>query len=516
MKYKFLAYIPVMATALLSFSACSESFLDRETDGSYITPDQLEESAKWNPNALLGDLNGVTTSLIRWQAGGSTSQSDFGQKSVDISTDIMSHDMVMSRGSNYGYFRQEAQGTATNKNFTSSNWYFYYKVVDACNFTFTTLGSDTQIPEDASKKLYFAQAKTARAFAYSNLVNLFTGDYATYKNKKVLPIYREQSTTYKAPQTTENVYKLIFEDLDSAIVAFNDAAEAGYTSTIDQPSLAVAYTLKAYAYLQMGDNANAKANADLAIGAAQGAGKTILPKSDLNYGFNTVNNNDWLWGVDVTADNTGGLCTFWGMMDLYTYSYTAAGDFKVINSDLFNQIPESDARRGWFTNSPYYVAWQGSPLALLPTGKFHSDRSSSIMGDRSWESDIHFMRIEECYLIAAEAEAREGHTASAATYLKAILDNRDETTAASLASMTNDQLLDEIFFNWRVEMWGEGKSLQTFKRFKKNMTCPANDSKYGVGTDGNARVINYDSKEVIFAIPNQELQYNPAMKDADQ
>ena len=82
--------------------------------------------------------------------------------------------------------------------------------------------------------------------------------------------------------------------------------------------------------------------------------------------------------------------------------------------------------------------------------------------------------------------------------------------------MTNDQLLNEIFFNWRVEMWGEGKSLQTFKRFKKDMTCPANDSKYGVGADGNARVINYDSKEVIFAIPNQELQYNPAMKDADQ
>lgn len=54
MKYKFLAYIPVMAAALLSFSACSDSFLDRETDGSFITPDQLEESAKWNPKVLLG------------------------------------------------------------------------------------------------------------------------------------------------------------------------------------------------------------------------------------------------------------------------------------------------------------------------------------------------------------------------------------------------------------------------------------------------------------------------------
>ena len=48
------------------------------------------------------------------------------------------------------------------------------------------------------------------------------------------------------------------------------------------------------------------------------------------------------------------------------------------------------------------------------------------------------------------------------------------------------------------------------------MTCPANDPKYGIGADGSARVINYDSKEVVFAIPNQELQYNSNMKDADQ
>ena len=82
-----------MAAALLSFSACSDSFLDRETDGSFITPDQLEESAKWNPKVLLGQTQGITTSLIRWQAGGTDSQSDFGQKSVDISTDLMSHDM---------------------------------------------------------------------------------------------------------------------------------------------------------------------------------------------------------------------------------------------------------------------------------------------------------------------------------------------------------------------------------------------------------------------------------------
>lgn len=507
MKYKFLAYIPAVAAALLSLSSCSEGFLDNDTDGVYITPDQLTKASKWNPKVLLGQTQGVTTSLVRWQAGGTTSQSDFGQKSVDIATDIIAHDMVFSRKSTYGYYRAEAQGRATDKSATGSTWYTYYKVIDACNFTFGTLGSDEVEPEDADNKLYFAEAKAARAFAYYNLLTLFTGDYAEYKSKKVLPVYRGQSGTYHAPQPTSDVYQQVLTDCDQAIAAFEGAKAAGLTPSIDQPSEAVAYTIKAYSYLQMGEYAKAKEAADQAIATS---GKQILPKDDLYYGFNTVNNDNWMWGVDITADNTGALCTFWGMMDLYTYSYVYAGDFKVINYDLFQQIPETDGRRDWFTGNPYYVAWDGSPTALLPTGKFHSDRSTTIAGDRSWESDIHFMRVEECYLIAAEAEARQGNLSSACTYLKAILDNRDEAKAETLSGMNQEQLLDEIFFNWRVEMWGEGKSLSTFKRFHKDITCPANDGYSEQGT------ISWNSPKLVFQIPDDELQYNPSMKDADQ
>lgn len=514
MKLKFLTYIPVMAAALVSFSSCSEDFLDREPDGNFITPSQIEKSAAWNPKILLGETQGITTSLIRWQAGGSTDQHDFGQKSIDIATDLISHDMVFSQGCSYGFFRNEAQGTAigTYGNRTSTAWFTYFKVIDACNFSFTTVGSDEVEPTDAQNKLYFAQAKAARAYAYLQLETLYAGNYETDKDKKVLPIYREQSDTYHAPETNEKVYEQILFDLDGAIAAFKNAADAGVTgTTLDQPSIAVAYTLKAYAYLQMGEYARAKANADLAI---ETSGKSILPENKLNFGFNTINNDDWMWGVDITADNTGGLCTFWGMMDLYTYSYVAAGDWKVINSDLFNEIPETDARRNWFTTSPYYKRYQGTaaePLCLMPTGKFHSAISSTIMGDRSWESDIHFMRIEECYLIAAEAEARQDNLSSACTYLKAILDNRDEAKAQAISSMNKAQLLDELFYEWRVEMWGEGKSLMTFKRFKKDIETSAENDYFN--EQGH---IPYDSDKIIFKIPNYELQYNPLMKDADQ
>lgn len=514
MKFKFLAYMPVMAAALVSFASCSEDFLNRETDGGYKTPEQMEKAAQWNPKILLGETQGVTTSLTRWTAGGSSSQGDFGQKSIDIATDIISHDMVMSRGSNYGYFADEAEGTAIGRkgDRTSTTWYTYYRVIDACNLTFKTVGSDEDEPTNAQNRLYFAQAKTARAYAYLQLETLYAGDYQTDKDKKVLPIYRAQSDESAAPQTNAKVYEQIHFDLDGAIAAFKSANEAGAVSkTLDQPTIAVAYTLKAYAYLQTGNYAEAKTYADLAI---QTSGKTILSGENLYFGFNTVNNNNWMWGLEVTADNTAALPTFWGMMDIYTYSYAAAGDFKVINSDLFNQIPETDARRAWFTESPYYNAYVGKPAAilfLLPSGKFYSDRSHEIMGDMSWESDIHFMRIEECYLIAAEAEARQGNLTSACTYLKAILDNRDEVKAAAISSMNQQQLLDEIFFEWRVEMWGEGKSLMTFKRFKKNIETTADNDYFN-----EQGTIPYNSDKLIFKIPNQEFQYNPNMKYADQ
>ena len=505
MKYKFLAYIPIMATALVSFSSCSEDFLNREPDGNYITPDQIEKSAKWNPKTLLGDNLGITTSLIRSQAGGTTDHHDFGQKSIDIATDLITHDMVYSQGCNYGWFSSEAIGNAVTRtgSRTKTTWYTYYRVIKACNNTFGTLGSDEKEPEEAEDKLYFAQAKTARAYTYLQLEILYAGNYETDKEKKVIPIYREQSDTYQAPQTNAKVYEQILFDLDGAIQAFQNAEAQGVTyNSIDQPSIAVAYTLKAYAYLQMGEYAQAKVNADLAI---ETSGKTILSQSNLNFGFNTINNNDWMWGVDITAESTGALATFWGMMDIFTFSYASVGDYKVINSDLYNQMPETDARRYWFytdSESKYY---------LLPTGKFHSDRSSSIMGDNSWESDIHFMRVEECYLIAAEAETRLNHLSSACTYLKAILDNRDEDKAEKIFNMSQEELLNELFFEWRVEMWGEGKSLMTFKRFKKNATLSADNDYYK-----DQGTIDYDSPKFIFRIPNQELQYNPSMKDADQ
>lgn len=75
------------------------------------------------------------------------------------------------------------------------------------------------------------------------------------------------------------------------------------------------------------------------------------------------------------------------------------------------------------------------------------------MGDRTWTNDIVYMRVEEMYLINAEANARANHLPEAKAALKALLEQRDQATAAEVDNMNADQLLENIYYNWRVEMW---------------------------------------------------------------
>lgn len=507
MKKKYLSLLPAAVAAIFSLSSCSDSFLDREPEGYYIQESQMQDAVKWNTKVLLGEVQSISTQLFRWKAGGTSSQGDFGQKSIDIATDIMSHDCVFYGQSYYGYFESEAQLINTIETSTSSDWYYYYKVINASNFVFGSIGSDEVMPENNQNKVYYGIAKTVRAYAYYNLLTMFGGTYEHSKNLAFIPVYRTQSETAAAPCTGDSVVRQIIFDCEGAIAAYEAAmndpdGDVATVTGIDQPDEDVAYTILAYTYLYTGEWAKAQAAAEKALEVA--SNKSVLAEKDLYNGFNSVDtySDNWMWGYDITADNTGALCTFWGMVDYYTYSYQYAGDYKVINYDLYNQIPETDGRKSWFPlmSSRY-------PDLLMPIGKFHSAISSKAGGDRKWESDIHFMRYEEPVLIAAEAAARAGDLASARAHLHTLVNNRDSVKAETIDAMGQQELLDEILYNWRVEFFLEGKSLQTLKRFGATIT-PADNDGYA---DALGTGISANDPTFIWAVPRTEKQYNPYM-----
>ncbi|MDO4930949.1 MAG: RagB/SusD family nutrient uptake outer membrane protein [Bacteroidales bacterium] len=419
----------------------------------------------------------------------------------------MTGDMVFSRAYSFGWFGADARltnATQTSRR-TKITWTYYYNVINACNLIIDTAGGTDSEPDNATNKLYFAVAKTVRAHSYFNLVTLFAHNYAEAKDKKALPIYDTQSDTYAAPQTVDSVYNFILHDLDGAITAYTNALnESVEPSDISMPDISVAYTVQAYVYLQKGDYAQAEAAAAKAISSSK---KTMLSGDGLVWGFNTISNDNWMWGIDITGSTTGEVAGFWSMIDYFTYGYQSIGDYKVANSDLFNAIPTTDGRRKWFT---YFG--DTDMTRLMPANKFY-DADRVPMGDADWTNDVHFMRIEEPYMIAAEAAARQNDLTTACQYLGAMLSGRDTEKAAAITGMTQDELLEEIYFNWRLEFWGEGKSLLTLKRFEKSMTRPENDY-YKSLTAGGA--IPYNDALLKFAIPQKERQNNPLLSTVEE
>ena len=508
-------------TAAVVTTSCADSFLDREPDGYYATKDQIAEAAKWNPSTMLGTMNGVNTKLTQWRAGGSSNQDDFGQKSVDIATDLMSADMVFSRGCNYGWFRNDARllNAYSTANRTAIIWNTYYRIIFAANKSLELLGAEE--PENPEQKMYWAAAKTARAFAYYNLVINYARSYDQSKDMKILPLITSLVSEPQAPAKVSEIYDFILSELDEAYIAYANAANEGYVfSTIDMPNFDVNQIIKAYTLIYRGLPADGQdkplSDYQMAYNAATKAitlatninGKSILPAAQLYDGFNSVDNVSWLWGIDIDNLSTGGLCTFWGMMDYYTYSYAAAGDVKSISAELFNEIPDSDGRKSWFG---FYSGanFVQVPSLLLPVNKFY-DSGRVPMGDRNWRNDIHFFRIEEAYLLAAEAAVRMGDKDKAIDALMPLLAERDANKMMTLPTLSLEQLMDEIYFNWRVELWGEGKSLQTARRFKKTIERPSNDY-YGEPIGPKS----YNDKSFYFSIPRYDLENNPLMVDAD-
>ncbi|MDD4515471.1 hypothetical protein [Massilibacteroides sp.] len=91
-------YIYILGIGVASFSLtnCSDSVLNESPNG-YISPEQLEKNAVWNPNILLGQSAGIVATTFSMGSGGSTTDhDDFGQKSVDLVTDIMVRDIAVA------------------------------------------------------------------------------------------------------------------------------------------------------------------------------------------------------------------------------------------------------------------------------------------------------------------------------------------------------------------------------------------------------------------------------------
>jgi hypothetical protein len=334
------------------------------------------------------------------------------------------------------------------------------------------------------------QAKALRAYAYFYLTQLYTREYNA--TQMVLPIYTDPAQQAQPKSSSADVYALIVDDLQDAITFMSDFNRTTKTE-INQY---VAKGLLAYAYGAMGNNEGVYTLTNDII-ANGGFPLTTSAQSSFpgaGSGFNDVNTPSWMWGVDLTTNQGLDLISWWGQMDFYTYSYQWAGDAKSIDRTLFNSIPTTDIRRSQFS------ATSGRPL-----GKFF-DPGRTAGGQRVITTDYIYMRVDEFYLLNAEAAAKTGRETEAKARLTELLTLRN-SNIAYVAALTGQALKDEIYKQTKIELWGEGKSYLAMKRNQATINRGVNHL-FQAGV-----AVPYNDVKLLFKIPQAELLNNPSITE---
>lgn len=472
---------------------CSKEFLDPERNTSNLTAEDLSNYSDVNPALVEGTLEGIASFMIQDFGVTGSRHYDFGQKGVDIWSDMVSGDMALS-ASAYGWYNATSNLVCTVDFTREENkiiWEYYYRIVSLANTVIQTSGGNNAQPTTDGGKKVLGQAKASRAYAYWYLAQLFQKSYDPAQ--PILPYYDgETINTAKVPAS--QIYDLIISDLTDAIDLLD-----GYVrpdkSKIDQ---SVAQGLLAYVYAGMGNYADAKTMADAVIAAGYPlttTGQLAFPGS--GSGFNNVNTGSWVWGFDLTEELGHQLIDWWGQMDCFTYSYAWAGDHKSIDDALYAQIASDDVRKSQFGTGTG---------ALQPIGKFF-DPNRTIGGQYIITTDLIFMRSEEFHLLSAECAARLGNDAAAKATMINLLDNRMADAAAVVNPLSGSALQDFIYQQTRIELWGEGKTYYAMKRNEATVTRGSNH----VFRAGES--FAYDSDEMSFQIPQSEINNNPSITD---
>lgn len=473
--------IYILSISCLFQIGCSDDFLETEPS-EQLSLEQIAEGAKTNPDIVAGTITGLYALMYLPGTGGlENNDDDFGQKGVDIWSDMLSGD-IAHQSTVFEWYRDFSALQSTTDFTADENfqvWRYYYRIIRSTNSVIASLGGNDATPELTENKHFMGQAKAMRAYCYFYLSQLYADSYDPAK--EILPLYITPTIIAQAKAKTSDIFAQIIGDLEDSISLLDDFNR----QFKNEINVSVAKSLLAYTYAAMGEYSKTKTLTQEVIETGE---FTIMDEASMTGGFNDINTLGWMWGIDLTPEMNLSLATWWAQMDVFTFGYQSSGNEKAIDNNLFDLIPDDDVRKNQFDED------------LLPSNKFY-DPAREWDGQRPVVTDYLYMRISEIYLLNAEAAAKENMEMDAKTSLRAVISQR-VPDASYIDNLTGQALLDEIYLQTRIELWGEGKSYLALKRNKGTVTRGPNHLTF-VGEE-----INYDDDRLSLEIPQSEIQNN--------
>lgn len=484
------------SAAVLSLTACND-LNEQEYEGNkYLSADQRLATNEVIPERVKATYDGMFNYIGKGGTSGlgkGQRPDDFGLVMALLAGDLEGADAAAG-DNNYNWFSVCSDLSSRNANYANPyiRYVIPYKQMGVANQVISSYPADTQ---DKTAITYMASARTIRAYDYMMLAPYFQFGYEQAADQPCVPLLSDSvDATHNPRATVKKVYEVIMNDLDYAVK--NLGAERSNKQYIN---VDVALGLRARANLAMGKWADAAADAEKVINSGR---YTPATREEVSVpGFDDATSGDghaWIWAVlrtEADAQDNAGYgndqssaawnCAFSGN------GYAAAtGNTPVINQLLYDKIPATDVRKGWWLNaqkhSPNWanLSWtdpdngrvakgdqmadfvlkNGNKSAFQPYTNIKFGMKNGV-GATTNMNDFPLMRIEEMYLIAAEGYAKSGNEAKAreilTNFVKTYRDPSYDINGRGLS------LADEIWFQRRVELWGEGFYTVDAKRLGK-------------------------------------------------
>ena len=162
-------------------------------------------------------------------------------------------------------------------------------------------------------------------------------------------------------------------------------------------------------------------------------------------------------------------------MGSLNYGYASVGGWRRISPKLYSEIPASDVRKGWFLNGEGVSANLPAAAQTYITGKkapAYTQVKYGVLNDQ-WgtdnnATDIILMRVEEMYLIKAEAQAMSGNVSGGVSTLNSFVTAYRDPSYQCTAT-TPEAVQEAVWQQRRLEFWGEGMAYFDIMRLNKGV-----------------------------------------------
>lgn len=527
-----------VVAGLISVTSCIEDVLPQNDKA---TADQVSKA----PNAFNNYVTAITSTLAGkfTYAPNDTRAYDFGYPAFYIIRDVMGQDFVYPY-QNWFSSWYSSKNLGPSYAYSQLPWTYYYGWIKSCNTVISLAGEKPSEEQTIGAGIAYAM----RALFYMDLARMYAPrSYGSDKKAETVPIVTEAtslSTLANNPRATnEQMWAFILSDLEKA----EKYLTYYQRSDVYTPNLSVVYGLKARAYLVLENWADAKKYAKMAQ-----EGYTIMSESDYTSretGFNTPNSS-WMFGLTYKSDDPNILKndgdSSWGSMMCIEINPTVSGcGFAanygqpfLIDRHLYETIPPTDFRKKCYVNFAIddlnktdaikeLAVYSDHPDWIYNTGhvvqgynkvgglslKFRTaggevGRNNQHIG---FVVAVPMMRVEEMYLIEAEATGMQNE-ADGISLLTAFAKKRDPqyvygTHTDSYGNTKTSIFQNEVWWQRRVEFWGEGLATYDIKRLNKGIVRSYPNTNH---TDGYRWNTVSSPDWMNFCIVQTETNYNKA------